>query len=109
MVDFWSLVGYLAVSVASGAFTAVVCLLLGGLGGLRGLAKRLTIVEDLAEEAHRRVSKEQKVRASEAGVAARRKTTDADLAAAATQTLAENVGAQQVRTAPLRPSIVGRR
>lgn len=109
MVEFWSLVGYLAVSVAAGIVTAAITLVLGGLGGLRGLANRLSTAEDEIDRANKRITVEQKTRAAQAGVAARQKVTDAELTAAATQTLAENLGPQRGPMAGGRPSVVGRR
>jgi len=71
MVSIWWLAGALLVSALSGVATAALVLLIGGLGVLTALRKRLELVEISQENLDRRLTTEVKGRASAAGVEAR--------------------------------------
>jgi len=109
MTDFWQMVTFVGLSVASGWITAILCMVLWGVGGLRSLGKRLTAVEDEADQANKRITKEVKARASDAGVAARRRMSDAELTAAALEATPKIATPPQASSWPGKPSLVGRK
>lgn len=70
-MDIWALLGYLVVSVLSGAFTAGLAVMIGGLGGLSAAVRRIILLEQRLEDVDGRITKEVKTRAAHLAVAAK--------------------------------------
>ena len=71
-MEIWSFIGYLAISVAAGVFTAGVSVVIGGVGGLSALARRINLTEQRVEDVDKRITREVKTRSAHAAVEARR-------------------------------------
>lgn len=98
MVSVWWIVGLLVLSVLSGVATAVFVALIGGVGVMTALRRRIENVEISQENVDRRLTTEVKARASAKGVEAR----------TAAKTLEEDARSRldlvSVPTGPGRPS-----
>lgn len=71
-MEVWFLIAIPVVSALTGLITTGVVMLVGGVGVLRHLNKRLMLLEDGMEDTNTRITKEVKRRAGEAGVAAKK-------------------------------------
>lgn len=82
MPDFWLFLALQLVAVLSGAATAVVVLLVGGVGGHLALSRRLVNVEDRQDDLDTKLTTEVKRRAAGAAVASReaKKTVEEEAA-----------------------------
>lgn len=101
MPDLWVLIAFQLLAVGGGVVTAVASLLIGGVGGVHALARRIKVLEDRTDDVDRRITSEVKKRAGAMGGATR--TSAAELNQEATRRLAEG-GA--VSGATTRPSVV---
>lgn len=97
------LIANLLVSILSGVLTAGLVMVIGGVGVIRALHRRLVLAEDRIEDANDRITTEVKRRAAKAALAAR------DEAPPSPQDLAREHLAKGSSPAaqPGKPSIVG--
>lgn len=104
MVDIWSLIGYLTVSAFFGVFTGAACVVIGGVGGLSALARRIGLAEQRVEDVDSRITKEVKTRAAHAAVEARKEAGSAK--EVAERWLGEKAGSSGGNAQQLRPSVL---
>ena len=71
MPDIWYFLALQLVAVLSGAATAAVILLIGGMGGVSALARRMNLLSQKVDDTDERITKEVKRRAADLGVEAR--------------------------------------
>ena len=109
LIDIWMFLAFQLLAIASGAVTAGLILLIGGMGGLGTLARRQVLAEQRIEDVDTRITSEVKKRAGEIAQKARAKGRDAQ--AEVDEVLAAGNAGQPVLGLPSgrkRPSVVGR-
>lgn len=76
-MSIWLLLGHFAVSALFGLLFAGACVVIGGVGGLSALARRINLAEQRVEDVDARITKEVKTRAALAAVEKRKEATSA--------------------------------
>jgi len=102
MPDIWYFLALQLVAVLSGAATAAVCFLIGGMGGVAALARRMNLLSQKVDDTDERITREVKRRAADLGVEARA-TSRGSAAKQAEEHMANNAAAP-VKAA--RPTVV---
>jgi len=62
-MEIWTLLGFVVVAVLSGAVTAGLAVLIGGVGGLSAVIRRINLLEHKVNDTDDRITKEVKTRA----------------------------------------------
>ena len=70
-MTIWELLGYLMVSIGSGVVTGAACVVIGGVGGLSVVIRRINLLEQKLDDTDSRITREVKTRASHAAVDAK--------------------------------------
>ena len=70
-MTIWELLGYLMVSIVSGVVTAAACVVIGGVGGLAVVIRRVNLLEQKVDDTDTRITREVKTRAAHAAVDAK--------------------------------------
>ena len=76
-MTIWELLGYLMVSIVSGVVTAAACVVIGGVGGLAVVIRRVNLLEQKVDDTDGRITREVKTRAAHAAVDAKRENLSA--------------------------------
>ena len=100
MISVWTVIGLLVLSVVSGVFTGVAVAIVGGMGVVTALRKRLENVEISQENLDRRLTTEVKARAAVKGVEARQEAKSVEEQARV------RLATESAPTGPGRPSII---
>lgn len=100
MMEIWSFIGYLVVSVLAGTVTAGIALLIGGVGGLSHAVRRINLLEHKIDDTDTRITKEVKTRAALKAVEAK-----------AEQRTAKQIAEEHLANVPAeshgRPKVIG--
>jgi len=63
-MEIWNLLGFVVVAVLSGTVTAGIAVLIGGVGGLSAVVRRINLLEHKVNDTDDRITKEVKTRAA---------------------------------------------
>jgi len=76
-MEIWSQLGFSVVAILTGVVTAGLAVLIGGVGGLAHVVRRINLLEQRVDDTDGRITKEVKTRAGLAAVAAKAESRSA--------------------------------